>query len=195
MAIWKPELGRLGARLRGGLGRRGRDDELAAVLVRELVALQREIRHANLIQYHRLVVEQASQAMDDPELAATLSTLPDVTDRKRRQLLFANREYATVLLAHRVGMFDWEELIGHLRILCRNTVFADYWQRTTEHRRSLPPHTLEGRAGHAVDVLMEELADEPDEWWVVGQEVESADSAAAVDGVDGVDTMPDQRLR
>ncbi|WP_329118745.1 DUF6082 family protein [Streptomyces sp. NBC_01465] len=169
MAVMKPSVGRIGSQLWAGFGRRRRQaDELTGALVRELADLKLEIRHANQIQYHRLLVEQSSQAMGDPMLAAALSTLSDVPERRQRQLLFANREYVTILLAHRIGVVDWDELIGHLRILCRNAVFADYWQRTGEHRMSLPAHTLEGRAGLAVDAIMDELADDPDDWWVVG---------------------------
>ncbi|WP_037640992.1 DUF6082 family protein [Streptomyces bicolor] len=168
MPTLMPPLRRIGLAMRAGFRRRRHQEELVLGLVRELARLRSEIHYANLIQYHRLVMEQSSEAMDDPALGETLSTLKAVTERQRRQLLFANREYATVLLAHRIGLFDWDELIGHLRVLSINPVFADYWRRTAEHRLSLPHESLEATVGRAVDVLMEELADDPDEWWVVG---------------------------
>jgi hypothetical protein len=170
MAALMPPLRRIGSAVRAGLSRRRRREDADLALVRELALLRREIHNANLIQYHRLLVEQASRAIDDPDLAAAWSTLPEVTDRQRRQLLSANREYLLLLLAHRIGMVDWDELIGHVRVLSRNAVFADYWRRTAEHRLSLPLESLESKVGRVVDVLVEEMADDPDEWWVVGPE-------------------------
>ncbi|MFF4910894.1 DUF6082 family protein [Streptomyces sp. NPDC001260] len=168
MPTLMPSFRRIGSAMRAGFGRRRHQEELVLALTREVAGLRSEIHYANMIQYHRLVVAQSSQATDDPALAETLSTLNAVTERERRQLLFANRQYATVILAHRIGVFGWDELVGHLRVLSRNPVFADYWSRTKEHRRSLPDESLEALVGRAVDVLMEELAEDPDEWWVVG---------------------------
>lgn len=139
-----------------------------ARLGEELHAIGRELRRANEIQVHRLLTEQLDRAIDDPTLAAAMSTLSGISEHKRRQMLFANREYATILLSHRTGTIDWSELLGNLRVLCRNEVFAEYWERTVEHRRSLAAGSLERLVGEAVDTLMEELADDPEEWWIVG---------------------------
>ncbi|MDH6452162.1 MULTISPECIES: DUF6082 family protein [unclassified Streptomyces] len=147
---------------------RRRQEELALALLREVTRLAEEIRNANLIQHHRIVAAQVDHAMADPALASAMSTLDSLTDAKRRQVLFANREYGAVLLGHRIGVYGWNELIGHLRILARNRVFKEYWEMTVEHRRSLPRGTLEAEVGKAVDVILEELAEDPDEWWVVG---------------------------
>ncbi len=132
-----------------------------------------EMHNANEIQLQSLIVGQVERAMKDPALMAAMSTLEGLPDHKRRQLLFVNREYATILLAYRIGSVNWGELLGHLRVLCRNAVFAEYWERTGEHRRSLPRQSTEAKVGEAVDVIMEELADDPDEWWVVGQSDET----------------------
>jgi hypothetical protein len=141
----------------------------------ELLAVMRllaeEIRNANLLQHHRIVAAQVDQAMADPALASAMSTLDGLSDAKRRQILFANREYAAILLGHRIGVYGWTELIGHLRVLARNQTFQAYWEMTTEHRRSLPQGSLEAKVGQAVDQIMDELADDPDEWWEVAQGV------------------------
>jgi hypothetical protein len=166
-ATWSGAVGRMSAPFRRP-SRRRRQEELTQDLLRQLAGVAEEIRHANLIQLQRLIVGQVDRAMADPALMAAMSTLDDLPDFRRRQLLFVNREYATILLAYRIGSVDWGELLGHLRVLCRNSVFADYWERTAEHRRSLPVESVEAKVGEAVDVIMEELAEGPDEWWVVG---------------------------
>jgi len=149
-------------------GRRQERDQLLLELRRQVSLVAEELRKANLIQQHRLFVEQLDRAIDDPSLAVALSTLSGLSENKRRQMLFANREYGVLLLAHRVGTYSWDELVGQLRILCRNDVFAEYWTHTIAHRRSLPGGSLEQRVGGVVDAILDELADDPDEWWVVG---------------------------
>ncbi|MGW6953369.1 DUF6082 family protein [Streptomyces chartreusis] len=148
--------------------RRRRQEDLMADLLRQLTLMTEEIHRANLIQHYRLVVDQLDRAIEDPTLAAAVSTLTDISERKRRAMLYANREWGILLLAHRVGAVDWDELLGTLRVLCRNKIFAEYWERTVEHRRSLPVESLEVRVGRVVDAMIDELADDPDEWWVVG---------------------------
>ncbi|MGW2380026.1 DUF6082 family protein [Streptomyces sp. NPDC001658] len=163
--VWSP-LGR-DARRR----RREAQRELVrriAQLGEELHGIGQELRRANEIQMHRLLTEQLDRAIDDPTLAAAMSTLRGISDYKRRQMLFANREYATIVLSHRTGNIDWSELLGHLRVLCRNEIFAEYWEHTVEHRRSLADGSLERLVGEAVDALLDELADDPEEWWIVG---------------------------
>ncbi|WP_405843053.1 DUF6082 family protein [Streptomyces sp. NBC_01518] len=145
-----------------------RQEELTRALIHQLSCVTDEIRHANLLQHHRITSDETDHAMADPALAAVMSTLPELSDNKRRQVLYVNRRYATVVLGYRIGSYGWDELIGHLRVLGRNPVFAEYWQATGEHRRSLPNQSLEVRVGQAVDVIMDELAEDPDEWWVVG---------------------------
>jgi hypothetical protein len=146
-----------------------RQEELMLELLRQLARVAEELQRANLIQHHRLVVEQLDREIDDAALADASSTLTGLSEQRHRQMIFANRAYGTVLVGHQIGRLTWEELIGHLRVLCRNPVFAEYWERTVEHRRSLPADSLEGRVGGVVDTILEELADDPDEWWVVGQ--------------------------
>jgi hypothetical protein len=152
--------------------RRQRHEELLLDVLRQLAFLTEEIRNANLLQLHRIAAEQVDRAMSDPALAEAMSTLEELSDRKRRQALFVNREYSAILLGHRIGAYGWEELIGHLRVLARNPIFGEYWETTREHRRSLPRHSMEAKVGDAVDVIVEELADDPDEWWVVGPDGE-----------------------
>jgi hypothetical protein len=150
--------------------RRRRQEDLLLELIGNVARLRVELHYANIIQAHRFMSEHQDRAIDDPALAAALSTLNGISEDKRRQMLFANREYAAILLAHRVGAFGWDELLGHLRVLCRNPVFAEYWERTVEHRRSLAAESLDAKVGRALDVIFDELMDEPEEWWVVGPE-------------------------
>lgn len=172
-------VGRIGSAVAAGLGltralfargrRRQRQEEILLELLRQLTLMTEEIHRANLIQQYRLTVEQMDRAIGDPSLADASSTLTGLPEGKRRQLIFAHRQYGNLLLAYRVRVCDWDELIGHVRVLCRNEVFAEYWDRTVEHRRSLPADSEEAKVGAAVDVILEELADDPDEWWVVGE--------------------------
>ncbi|MGW2717860.1 DUF6082 family protein [Streptomyces sp. NPDC001492] len=83
-------------------------------------------------------------------------------------MIFANRQYGSLALAHQVGPIGWDELLGQLRVLCINSVFAEYWDRTVERRWSLRQDAVEAKIGAAVHRMTEELAEEPDEWWVVG---------------------------
>jgi hypothetical protein len=160
-------LGRMKAPFARG-GRHRRHEELLLELVRQLAGMTAELHRANLLQHHRLMMDQWDRAIDDPSFAAVLSTLDGISEVKRRQMLFANRAYQTVLLAHRVGIVDQDELLGHLRMQCRSELFREFWSRTVEHRRSLKAGSLEKRIGEAVDILLDELADDPDEWWIVG---------------------------
>lgn len=143
-------------------------DELIRELTRQVALMAEELRRANRIQLHRLFAEQLDRAIDDPSLAEVLSTSYGVSANKRRQLLFANKQYALILLGYRVGDIDRGELLGHLKVLSKNPVFVEYWQLTSEGRRLLPAESWEARIGRAVDAVMEERLDDLDEWWVVG---------------------------
>lgn len=143
-------------------------------LADELARAGEELRRANLIELHRLFVDQLDRAIGDPLLAEVVSTLDGVSESRRRQMLFANRQYGLILLAYQIGAIDRGELLGALRILGKNAVFAEYWDRTGEHRHALPFDSLEARIGRAVDVIMGERWDDLEEWWVVGAEREAA---------------------
>ncbi|MER6677747.1 DUF6082 family protein [Streptomyces sp. NPDC000983] len=147
-------------------GRRHRE-RLAEDLLRQLTFLAEEIRHANVIQLHRIATAQLERALADPDLAEAGSALPGLSERHRRQVIYINMQYSMAVLNHRVGAIGWDELMGFLRIVCRTSAFPDYWEMTREHRRSLPSESLEARVGRAVDVIMDGLRDDPDEWWVV----------------------------
>ncbi|MEU6379921.1 DUF6082 family protein [Streptomyces sp. NPDC046909] len=100
-------------------------------------------------------------------LAEAVSTLSGLSERERRQMIHVNAHYHSAVLQHRVEATTWNELMGHLRVLRRNPVFDRYWELTRDHRRSLPPESLEARVGKAVDVVVQGLREEPEEWWVV----------------------------
>lgn len=136
-------------------------------VLRQLTVLTEEIRKANVIQLHRIMADQTGRALEDPALAEAMSTLPGLSESKRRQVLFVNAQYSAIVLHHRLGAIDWEELIGYLRVWCSNGVFQDYWDMTGDARRSLEQESLEARVGRAVDEMMEEIASGR-EWWVVG---------------------------
>ncbi|MFC8346000.1 DUF6082 family protein [Streptomyces sp. NPDC057280] len=91
-----------------------------------------------------------------------------MSEERCRQIMFVNRWYAATLLSCRIGSVDRDELLGNLRVLCRGGAFAEYWERTAEHRRPLPEDSFGARAGREVDTFLEERVDDPDEWWVVG---------------------------
>ncbi|MEV0736039.1 DUF6082 family protein [Streptomyces sp. NPDC050549] len=135
-----------------------------------LAGIVKEMHRANVIQIQRLFAEQLDRSIDDPLLADALSTLGDISASRRRQMIFANRQYGIILLAYRVGVIDRGELLGDLKVLSRNSVFAEYWQRTAEHRQLLPEESLEARTGRAVDAVMDERLDDLEEWWVVSSE-------------------------
>jgi hypothetical protein len=135
-----------------------------------LSGIAKEMHRANIIQIQRLFAEQLDRSISDPLLADALSTLGDISASRRRQMIFANRQYGLILLAYRVGVIDRGELLGDLKVLSRNSVFAEYWQRTAEHRQLLPEESLEARTGRAVDAVMDERLDDLEEWWVVSSE-------------------------
>lgn len=127
-------------------------------------------REARLAEQQHLQSYLLDKALSDPDLAAVMSTIEEVDPTRRRQYLFANAMYTNALLAYRVGVVDLEELHGHLRVICQNTVFRDYWDATRHHRASLKTESTEARVGQMMDTLMSDL-DEADteEWWVVGE--------------------------
>ena len=89
--------------------------------------LAEEMHRANLIQLHGFFLERLDRAIDDPSLADALSTFTDLSDEKRRQMFNANAQYGLILLSHRVGVIDRSELLGHLKVLRRSPVVAEYW--------------------------------------------------------------------
>ncbi|MEU6842659.1 DUF6082 family protein [Streptomyces sp. NPDC046716] len=127
-----------------------------------------ELRRANLIRTQSLFMEQLDRAIDDPVLAAALSTLDGLDEERRRQLLFINRHYGLLLLTYQIGAIDRGELLGSLKILSRNRIFRHYWQATADQRGDLPEHSLEARIGRALDAIVDERLDDLEEWWVVG---------------------------
>ncbi|UXY30399.1 DUF6082 family protein [Streptomyces sp. HUAS TT20] len=131
----------------------------------------RHRRRAALTQQHRLHFDLMCKAMDDPALAAVLDTYEtDIPLDKQRQFLFANALYINALYFHRIEALSKAELYGHLRIMCQNRVFREYWEATRHHRKSLPETSEEFLLGRMMDDLIQELADsDTDEWWVVGE--------------------------
>lgn len=126
-------------------------------------------RHADLTHQHRLQFDLLTTAMSDPDLAAVISTV-DAPPTVRRQYLFANALYGNALHAYRIGNVSLDELYGHLRVICQNTLFREYWEATRHQRASLKRESDEARIGRMVDGLIHDL-DESDseEWWVVGE--------------------------
>ncbi|WP_405864041.1 DUF6082 family protein [Streptomyces sp. NBC_01515] len=131
----------------------------------------RHRREAALAEQHRLHFALLCKAMDDPALAGVLNTYEtEVPPEKQRQYLFANALYANALYYHRIGALTLPELHGHLRVMCQNQVFREYWAATKHHRKSLPDSSEEAGLGRIMDDLIQELDDsDTDEWWVVGE--------------------------
>ncbi|GAA3767156.1 DUF6082 family protein [Streptomyces phyllanthi] len=136
----------------------------------------RQRRRAALAEQHRLHFDLLCKAMADPALAAVLDTYEtDVPSEKQRQFLFANALYVNALYFHRIGAMTQAELYGHLRIMCRNRVFREYWEATRHHRKSLPDASEEAELGRMMDALIQDLAEaDTDEWWVVGEPPDEA---------------------
>lgn len=150
---------------------------LAAQQIRRDETLRRDERRernqqrdAEFAQQQKLQLYLLNKALEDPDLAAVLSTVEVDSPTQRRQFLFANALYYNALLAYRIGLVTWEELHGYLRITCRNPIFRDYWEATRPHRASLMDSSDESRVGRMMDSLIQDL-DEADieEWWVVGE--------------------------
>jgi hypothetical protein len=128
------------------------------------------------VEQQRLNLHLLSKAIDDPELAAVMSTVDlsaePVQDhpRLRRQYLFANALYTSILNAFFTGNVTRQELYGQLRVLCQSGPFRGYWGATRHHRRSLDPSSEEARVGRMMDDLIRDLDEaDTDEWWVVGE--------------------------
>ncbi|MET9458652.1 DUF6082 family protein [Streptomyces canus] len=136
----------------------------------------RHRRKAVLAQQHRLHFDLICKAMDDPALAAVLDTYEtQIPLEKQRQFLFANALYINAMYFHRIGAMNRAELYGHLRVMCQNEVFREYWEATRHHRKSLPENSEESTLGLMLDDLIQELSDsDTDEWWVVGQPPEES---------------------
>ncbi|MBC9728805.1 DUF6082 family protein [Streptomyces sp. TRM68367] len=140
---------------------------------------ERSLRHrkrAALAEQHRLHFDLLCKAMADPALAAVLDTYEsDVSPERQRQYLFANALYVNALYFHRIGALNLAELYGHLRVMCRNNIFREYWAATRHHRESLPASSEEAVLGEMMDALVEDMGslfedqDDGEEWWVVGQ--------------------------
>lgn len=77
-----------------------------------------------------LFAGQLDRAIDDPVLAAGLSTLSDLSEDKRRQMLLANKHYGLLLLTYDIGATNRNELLGHLKVLSKSAVFAEYYWTT-----------------------------------------------------------------
>src|SRR4051794_32297157 len=78
--------------------------EPSGLLIAAVAGLTQEQRSANVIRYYRMLIDQLDRAIDDPSLAAVLSTVSDVSPEKRRQLLFANKQYVLIVLGHLIGV-------------------------------------------------------------------------------------------
>ncbi|WP_328874254.1 DUF6082 family protein [Streptomyces sp. NBC_00287] len=130
----------------------------------------RHHKKAALREQHRLHLTLLCKAMDDPALTAVLDTYEtEIPLDKQRQFLFANALYINALHFHRIGALSRAELHGHLRVICQNALFREYWEATRHHRKSLPSASEEFALGRMMDELIQDLAEsDTEEWWVVG---------------------------
>ncbi|MFD1658647.1 DUF6082 family protein [Streptomyces caeni] len=153
---------------------------LAAGALAVLTRQQRRCIELRLqIEQQRMHFHLLSKAIDDPELAAVMSTV-DLSSRPeperprlRRQYLFANALYTHALQSYLAGYINWQELHGHLRVLCQSHAVREYWEATRHHRDSLARASTEAHVGRMMDRIVRDLDDaDTDEWWVVGQPLE-----------------------
>lgn len=129
-----------------------------------------EWRRTLMAEQQELQLYLLRKAIEDPDLAAVYSVAEADSPTQRRQFLFANALYTNALLAYRSGVVSWEELHGHLRWICTNPVFRQYWHATRHQRASLKDASDEARVGRMTDTLIRELDEaDTDEWWVVGE--------------------------
>ncbi|MEU6576330.1 DUF6082 family protein [Streptomyces sp. NPDC046805] len=141
-----------------------------AELQLRVAMVERTERQAVLTEQQRLQFSLLCKAMDDADLAAVYSTVVVDSPTQRRQYLFAHGMYTNALLAYRTGVVNWEELHGHLRVICMNAIFREYWRTHTDHRASLRGDSEEARVGRMVDGIIQDLDEaDTDEWWVVGE--------------------------
>lgn len=132
----------------------------------------------------RLPADQSRSALwKTASRAAHRSPVPldtyerEIPPETQRQYLFANALYVNALHFHRIGALNLVELHGHLRVICRNRIFREYWAATQRHRDSLPDSSEEAALGRMTEGPVQELhnlADDTDdgdleEWWVVGE--------------------------
>ncbi|MEU8959135.1 DUF6082 family protein [Streptomyces sp. NPDC048518] len=155
----------------GTIGTAGTAEHERRAAERERAALAVQRRNAALTEQHRLHFDLLCKAMGDASLAAVLNTYEeDVSPERQRQFLFANALYINALHAHRIDAMTLQELHGHLRVMCQNQIFRQYWDATRHHRASLDRSSDEAKVGRMMDRLVQELdSAETDEWWVVGE--------------------------
>ncbi|MFI1397156.1 DUF6082 family protein [Streptomyces sp. NPDC020681] len=124
-------------------------------------------RRADITNQQRLHFELLSKAMDDPDLAAVLDAYDDtsMSPVKQRQFLYANALYQHVLHAYRIGAASEDDVRGHLRVICRNPIFREFWAATRDHRASVRYESQEAYLGRVVDRLIERANEEGHAWW------------------------------
>jgi Family of unknown function (DUF6082) len=119
-----------------------------------------------LTNQHRLQFELLSKAMEDPDLVTVLDTYElEVPLVKQRQYLFANAVYNNVLHAYQIGSTNETEVYGHLRVICQNAIFREYWELTRHHRASLRYESREGQLGRVVDGILARQRLDRANWW------------------------------
>ncbi|MGW6055915.1 DUF6082 family protein [Streptomyces sp. NPDC055189] len=127
-------------------------------------------RRTMMAEQHELQLYLLRKAIDDPDLAAVFSIAEADSPAQQRQFLFANALYTNALLAYRIGVVNWEELHGHVRVMCANPIFRQYWRATRHQRASLKDSSDEARMGRMTDTLVREIEEsESEEWWVIGE--------------------------
>ncbi|MFG2464020.1 DUF6082 family protein [Streptomyces canus] len=143
-----------------------------AVMAESLGRAADALHQTNLIEVQRVFAEQLDWSIEDAQFAATVNTSGCISERRRRQMAHAGHQYSLLLLAHRFGHVGRRELLGHMKVMIRDPVFAEYWERTGEQRRQLPTDSLEARIGRAVDVIVGGRLDDLEDWWLVSSESE-----------------------
>ncbi|MFI5808042.1 DUF6082 family protein [Streptomyces sp. NPDC051561] len=138
-----------------------------AAVVALMVQRRQLHRRTEMAAKHRLQFDVLCKAMDDPVLAQVLDTYEDsVRPEEHRQFLFANALYGNLLHAYRLGTTNLDETLGHLRGICQNHIFRDYWDATRHHRESLPAGSQERLLAAQVDEIVARASEAQDRWWI-----------------------------
>ncbi|MFI9615357.1 DUF6082 family protein [Streptomyces sp. NPDC052023] len=132
-------------------------------------------KHINLANQQRQHWELLSKAIDDPELAEVLDLYEvPVSDKQRRQYIFANVLYTNLLFYYRIGNLNREEFLKHARGIFQSPIVREYWYATRQQRASIS-ETDEAELGLLVDELLHQLEEaDTEEWWVIGQPPDTA---------------------
>lgn len=159
------------------LGLRARRNAESQLRLERRDPVDHEPHDADRTSEEQLWFDLFAAALSDPEADAAGNPATGTPTTTCRHHLFADALYRNALHAHSLGAVSLDELHGHLRVLCQNSIFRDYWRTMREQRASLESSSgeieveveIEVEIARMVDELIHDMEEaETDEWWVVG---------------------------